>query len=137
MLLSALALAAALQATPDIALKGYPLGERAKPAGELTIAPRKVKSVLLHQAPERSRFIAPPRRTFKLGPPRPLPKKDFVVNPQTVNCRSTAPELVSSSETLQAVPLSKMPKARGERAVARMVDGCPVPVLIAQEPIGR
>ncbi len=55
-----------------------------------------------------------------------------MVNPQTVNCRSSAPELVGNPESLKAHPLSKMPKAYGERAVARMVDGCPVPVLIAQ-----
>lgn len=130
MILSAFAFAAALQAAPDITLKGYPLGmrpaDRAQPVGELTVAPRK----------QRVWAVAPPR-TFKLVPPRtrpPTPKKDFVVNPQMVNCKSIGPELVSSSEKLRAVPLAKMPKAHGERAVARLVDGCPVAVTIAQGP---
>lgn len=130
MILSALAFAAALQAAPDITLKGHPLGmrpaDRTQPVGELTVAPRKA----------RARFVAPPR-TFKLALPRArrlASKKDFVVDPQMVNCKSNGPELVSSSEKLRAVPLAKMPKAHGERAVARLVDGCPVAVTIAQGP---
>jgi hypothetical protein len=35
-------------------------------------------------------------------------------------------------ETLTVQPLSKMSKAHGERAVARLVDGCPVAVVIAE-----
>lgn len=133
MLLSALTLAAALQAAPEIVLKGSPMGarpaERAQPVGELTVAPRR----------QRVWAVVPPR-TSKLGPPRmrrSALKKDFVVNPQMVNCKSNGPELVANSEKLRAVPLSKMPKAHGERAVARLVDGCPVAVTIAQGPIER
>lgn len=137
MLLSALTFAVALQAAPDLALKGYSVSARGtQPVGELTVAPRKGKSLLLHVAPERARFIAPPRAA-KLNPSRRPAKKDFVVNPQMVNCKSNGPEPVASSEKLRAVPLSKLPRAHGERAVARLVDGCPVAVTIAQGPIER
>jgi hypothetical protein len=117
-----------------MALKGYVIGERpasrAQSVGELTIAPRKAMPRLPAPPQMRSRFT--PSRTFKRAGP-----KDFVVNPQMANCRGEGPELIANAEMLQGQPLSKMPKARGERAVARLVDGCPVAVTIAQGPIER
>ncbi len=125
MFLSALTLAALLQAAPLVELPPTPHVQLPPPpAVKMTRGARQLEA---WQTKPLETWRAP--RTFK---PRPLPKKGFVVNPQTANCRSSAPELVGNRESLKAHPLSKMPKAHGERAVARMVDGCPVPVLIAQ-----
>jgi hypothetical protein len=129
MLLSALALAALLQAAPLVEIPPAPhVQSPPPPAAKMT---RGAKQVEAWQTKSLETWRA--SRTFK---PRPLPKRDFVVNPQTADCRSIAPELVGNPESLKAHPLSKMPKAHGERAVARMVDGCPVPVLIAQRAPG-
>lgn len=130
MLLPALAFAVALQATPEIGLKGHLNGvrvaDRAQPVGELTVTPRKVRVV------EAAPRTAHPRRTFK-----PQPRLGFVRNPQMADCRTDGLELAGNPEMLKAQPLSKLPKAHGERAVVRLVDGCPVAVMIAQGPVTR
>ena len=59
-------------------------------------------------------------------------KAPFKVKAPRVSCHSNGLSRASHPETLTARPLSKLPKAHGERAVARLVDGCPVPVLIAR-----
>lgn len=119
MLLSALTLAAMLQAAPEIGMTGQPVGE-------LTI-PRKAKSVFLDKAPARSRFVFPAPGAFRHAPPL-----GFVRGPQAAGCRNNGLDQAGHPETLTVQPLSKMPKAHGELAVARLVDGCPVAVLIAQ-----
>lgn len=126
MLLSALAFAAALQAAPLADQQGYLL--KHKPFD--WTQPHKKQPV---SSPEALRWTAEEARArvakhgkFKASTPR-----DFVVNPQMTNCK-TAPQLVGHPETLTVQPLSKMPKAHGERAVARLVDGCPVAAMIAQ-----
>jgi hypothetical protein len=132
MLLSALALAAALQAAPNAGQQGYVfndnLSDTAQPIEKRTL-PRVSQSIpwAIQAYPVRSSG----RLAYK------RPPMGFVRNPQMVNCKSTGPELVASSERLQALPLSKMPKARGERAVARLVDGCPVAVPIEPGPVER
>ncbi len=130
MLLSALALAAVLQTTPVAGEKSYLLQQKpfdtAQRVDQLRMPfPKKAKPMTGEGAPQR--FFAPraPRRVFK------APPATFVHAPMMANCH-VAPQVVGHPETLQVQPLSKMPKARGERAVARLVDGCPVPVLIAQ-----
>ncbi len=128
MFMSAVLFAAALQAAPEIGLKGLRPSDRALSVGELSVAPRTRGSSLLHRSPAQLPFTAQSRGPFRIAP-KP-PKKGFVYNPQMANCRSAAPELAGRPERLQAQPLSKMPEARGERAVARLVDGCPVAVLI-------
>ena len=126
MLLSALAFAAALQAAPladqqGVLLKHEPF-DWAQPHKKRPLSSPKA----LPWTVEEARARVAKRARFK--PPTP---RDFVVNPQRTNCK-TAPQLVGHPETLTVQPLSKMPKAHGERAVARLVDGCPVAVMIAQ-----
>ncbi|USQ95571.1 hypothetical protein [Caulobacter sp. RL271] len=132
MLLSALALAALLQTAPVEGQKGYLLQHQpfdwAHPAKKRTLPFSKQAQAFTIEA-ARARDAR--RGTFRRPP---QPRKTFVVNPQMVNCKSNGPELVASSETPRLQPLSKMPKAHGERAVARLVDGCPVAVTIAQAP---
>jgi hypothetical protein len=124
MLLSALTLGALLQAAPLVEIPPAPHVQLPPPPkATMTRGARQLEA--WQTAPWETGRAS---RTFKA---RPLPRKSFVVNPQTANCRA-APELVGNPESLKAHPLSKMPRGHGERAVARMVDGCPVPVLIAQ-----
>lgn len=128
MLLSALTLAAMLQAAPEIGLTGHlngqRLSDRTQPVGELVV-PRKAKSVVLDKAPA-------PARALSWRARKPTPPLGFVRGPQAAGCKNNGLEQAGHPETLKVQPLSKMPRARGEHAVARLVDGCPVAVLIAQ-----
>jgi hypothetical protein len=129
MLLSALALAALLQAAPDIQLKGYlvapRLADRTQPVGELIMpVPRRAKGAA-YKASTRSRAVSP----FKA---KPAPRPDFFRNQQMASCDSHGLTQAGHPEALTVQPLSKMPQAHGERAVARLVGGCPVAVMIAQ-----
>lgn len=122
MLLSALSLAAVLQVTPPVTLRGYRAPRRSIDATQsvdtLTLPlPKWAKAAKAPRVPVRRFTKAPPAA--------------FVRDPMMANCH-TARQLVGHPETLQVQPLAKMPKAHGERAVARLVDGCPVAVLIAQ-----
>ncbi len=125
MLLSALAFAAALQAAPMADQQGALLKHEpfdwARPHKKPALSSPEFRP----WTPEGARFRVAKRGNFKPTP------RDFVVNPQMTNCK-TAPQLVGHPETLTVQPLSKMPEAHGERAVARLVDGCPVAVMIAQ-----
>jgi hypothetical protein len=127
MLLSAVFFAAALQAAPEIGLtgrlNGQPPSARAQPVGELIVVPRAAKPATVKEA----RALSWSRRAFK-----PAPPLGFVRGPQAPGCRNNGLEQAGHPETLTVQPLSKMPKAHGELAVARLVDGCPVAVLIAQ-----
>lgn len=129
MLLSALTFAAALQAAPEIGLTGYLNGQRpsarTQPVGELIVVPHAAKPATVKEA----RALSWSRRAFK-----PAPPLGFVRGPQAPGCRNNGLEHAGHPEALQVQPLSKMPKAHGERAVARLVDGCPVAVMIAQTP---
>jgi len=127
MLLSALTFAAMLQAAPEMGLTGHLDGQRssagAQPVGELVVIPHAAKPATVKGA----RALSWSRRAFK-----PAPPLGFVRGPQAPGCRNNGLEHAGHPETLEVQPLSKMPKAHGERAVARLVDGCPVAVLIAQ-----
>jgi hypothetical protein len=150
MLLSALTLAAMLQIAPvatpmatsvvipqaasAVGLKGY-LSE-ARPAGiaqsvgELSVPVPKAARVARAKAAyegRAQRFVP----SFKRKPLRSM--RGFVRNPQMVNCDSNGLTPAGGPETQQLQPLSRMPRAHGERAVARLVDGCPVAVTIAQQ----
>jgi hypothetical protein len=131
MLLSALTLAAMLQVAPEVGLAGHLNEQRlseAQPVGELTI-PRKAKPAFVDRAPARS--ISWQDRKMSWRARKPTPQLGFVRGPQAAGCRKGL-EQAGHPETLQVQPLSKMPRAHGELAVARLVDGCPVAVLIAQ-----
>lgn len=125
MFLSALALAALLQTAPNAGQQGYvfngSLSDKGQPIEKRTL-PRVSQSI------PWSIQVYPVRRRFAYKRP-PL---GFVRNPQMTDCKDAAPQPVGHPEALQAQPLSQMPKAHGERAVARLVDGCPVAVLVAQ-----
>lgn len=120
MLLSALTLVALLQAAPVATSVVIP------PAGPVVAQ----KGYLLRKMP-----IDPAQRVdqLRMRPPKAVRRvKAFEVKPPRVRCDSKGLSRASHPETLTAQPLSKLPKAHGERAVARLVDGCPVSVLIAQ-----
>lgn len=70
--------------------------------------------------------MRPPR---KARPPQPRPRQ-FALGP-AASCKKITPERVAKTDDLKRQPLSKMPMARTEYAVARTVDGCPVAVLVA------
>jgi hypothetical protein len=151
MLLSALALAALLQvapmapsaaptvvipeAAPVIGRKGYLL--QRQPFTADGVEQLRMPLAKRHRAmsPEAARDFAarrpPTPRRPKLQS-SPWPPRGFVRGPQATNCKTIAPEPAGDPETLKSQPLSKMPKARLEKAVVRLVDGCPVPVLVAQ-----
>lgn len=141
MLLSALTLAALLQAAPMAVIpeaapvvggRGHLLHDKPYVIGQPVDQPRvpfRKKSHAWMGEEAFTRFTAPSQRRTKRAPPV---KRDFAFNPQTVNCRSDALQKAARLDTLKIQPLSKLPKAHGERAVARLVDGCPVPVLVAQ-----
>lgn len=123
MLLSALTFAALLQTAPVVGHKGYLLEQKPYETSQSVDQLRMPFPKTRRPAPPR-----PPRKlTFA-----PRPKLSFVRGPQA-HCRSAAPQPVGHPETLMVEPLSKMPMARGEWAVAHMVDGCPVAVLIKQD----
>lgn len=121
MLLSALTLAALLQAAPTATSVVIP--EAAPIVGQM--------GYLLRRKP-----FDPTQRVDHLrmrSPKTARPAKALLkVKSPRVRCDSNELSRASHPETLTAQPLSKLPKAHGERAVARLVDGCPVPVLIAQ-----
>lgn len=120
MLLSALTLAAMLQAAPAAASVVIP--EVAPVVGQ--------KGHLLQRKP-----FDPAQRVDQLtmrSPQVARPVKAFKAKAPRVSCDSNGPSRASHPEPLMAQPLSKLPKAHGERAVARSVDGCPVSVLIAR-----
>ena len=71
------------------------------------------------------------------GAVSPRPSTGFVIGPQARGCKRTAPELVGKPDALTAQPLTKMPMAHGEWAVARLVDGCPVAVPIVRRAPAR
>ncbi len=151
MLLSALTLAAMLQAAPmaapmatsvavpqaapAVGLKGYLLQRKPFNTADQVDQLRMPLAKRAHRmSPEAALALAARRsatpRQSKLAPPRrPL---NFVRGPQMANCENHGLERAGHPEAPQAQPLSKMPRAHGERAVARLVDGCPVAVLIAQ-----
>lgn len=112
MLLSAFALAALLRAAPAAPAATIPEAARPKPVDEALARP----------------FASPPSRVKRL--PRPAP--GFVRNPQMADCDRNRLENAGHPDIPAVQPLSKMPKAHAERAVVRLVDGCPVAVLIAQ-----
>ena len=127
MFLSALALAVTLQAVPEISLKGYLSAPR--------LLDRTAQSVgdLILPLPRRAADPARPRR-FKIASQsvfkaKPRPPAGFLSNPHISGCNAP-PQFAANPEALKLQPLSKMPKAHGERAVSRLVDGCAVAVPI-------
>jgi hypothetical protein len=149
MLLSALTLAALLQiapaaastaptviipeATPVVGQKGYLLQRRpfntVDRVDQLRMPFAKHSRAMSPEAARAQRFVSP---SLKLKPQRKRPPVGFVRNPQMVSCDTNGLTRAGHPETATVQPLSKMPKAHGERAVARLVDGCPVAVMIAQ-----
>ena len=140
MFFSALTLAAVLQAAPVVIPEAPAIGGR---KGYLLqrgpYDPNQRVDQLRLPAPKRAhpatpeevrarRYVAPP---FKMKPSR-RPRPDFVRHPQMVSCDSNGVSRAGHPDAPTAQPLSKLPKAHGERAVVRLVDGCPVSVLIAQ-----
>lgn len=129
MFLSAVALAALLQAAPVAGQKDLLLQRRtfdtAQRVDQLRLpAPltRKTPALKTAQTPR-----TPPRMTWRRATPL-----GFVRGPETPRCISNAPELIANKDALTAQPLADMPKARGERAVSLLIDGCAVPVLVEQ-----
>jgi len=134
MFLSALALAVTLQAVPEISLKGYlvapsVVGRATQSVGELILPlPRKAAD----PTPAR-RFRTASPSVFKA---KPRPPARFLSNPHIAGCNA-APQFAANPQTLTLQPLSKMPKAHGERAVSRLIDGCAVAVPIQPGPTER
>lgn len=131
MFLSAVALAALLQAAPvpEAAVAGEKgqLFQRgpfmAPPVDQLTL-PRSKSAKSMRKLPAAR---TPPRITWRRATPL-----GFVRGPQTARCISNAPELIANKDALTAQSLADMPTARGERAVSLLIDGCAVPVLVEQ-----
>lgn len=150
MLLSAMTLAALLQAAPAMAT-AVVIPEAAPVAGHTGYLFRRKPSdtdqrvdQLRMRLPKAAgpkaadeagarRFASP---SSKMKPPR-RSRPDFVRNPQMASCDRDGLTNAGHPDTPEVQPLSKMPKAHAERAVVRLVDGCPVPVLIAQRTPAR
>jgi len=149
MLLSALILAAALQAPtgaptlviPDAApvvghsgalLRRKPF-DPAQRVDQLTMRLPKAPRPKPVDEARAQRFASPSSK------PRPpgRTRLDFVRNPQMANCGGNGLTRAGYSDTPGVQPLSKMPEAHAERAVVRLVDGCPVAVLVAQRTPSR
>lgn len=131
MFLSALTLAALLQATPVAGQKGYLLQREPFEAGQRVDQPRLPFHRKVRPATDEvaSRFADP----LKPSPSTTAPRRRVVVRDTLMaTCGRYGLEKAVVAETLKAQPLSKMPEAHGERAVARLVDGCPVAVPVVQ-----
>ena len=144
MLLSALTLAALLQAapaTPPAAIpeapsvagqKGYLLQRGPYDPNQRVDQLRLPAPKLAHPAtPDEVRARRYRSPMFKVKPSR-RPRPDFARHPQMVSCDSNGLSRAGQPETLRTQPLSKLPGAHLERAVVRLVDGCPVTVMVAQ-----
>ncbi len=134
MFLSAITLAALLQAAPVAGETSFLLQrwsfETGQRVDQLRLpAPKVRRSAPLLEGAFLPAPRSPPRITWRKATPSPL---GFVRGPGTARCINNAPETVASTDALTAHPLSEMPDARGERAVARLIDGCAVPVLVEQ-----
>lgn len=119
MSLSAIALTALLAAQP--------LTSGAPPLGELHLRAPKVGSqaVKAKRPPITwTRDSAQARKALSA-----FARRDFVLNPMGANCESVLRK-ARDSGTTEIQPLSKMPSAHLEFAVARLVDGCPVAALM-------
>ena len=111
MLLSALTLAAMLQAAP----------------GGVRVLRDPTTADAAREASEREGR----RRPFTTRSwPRAQPAK-FLRSP--VPCRKNGLERAGHPEALKAKPLGELPMAYVEYAISRTVDGCPVSVLVAQD----
>ena len=144
MVLSALTLVALLQAAPVapsvvipeaapvIGQKGYLLQRKpfdpTQRVDQLRMPFPKVAHAATPEEVRARRYVSP---SLKMKPPRRSPP-DFARRSQMVSCDNNGLSHAGHPETLTAQPLSKMPKARLEKAVVRLVDGCPVPVVVAQ-----
>ncbi|HJV41205.1 hypothetical protein [Caulobacter sp.] len=80
-------------------------------AGALQASPAVVDASL---APSRAPVAVPFSRAPRMAGQRPASE-----------CRQRA-TLASKDSDASAMPLNRMPWAMGERAVMRMIDGCPV-----------
>lgn len=144
MLLSALILATALQAAPVApalvipeaapvvghtgALLARKPFDPAQRVDQLTMRlPKAARPKAVDEARARP-FTSPSSKTKR----SPRPPLNFVRNPQMADCGRNGLENAGHPDTPAVQPLSKMPEAHAERAVVRLVDGCPVAVLIAQ-----
>jgi hypothetical protein len=132
MLLSALTFAAMLQAAPDLglnSLRAPRLADGSRPVGELAmpLLPKARRAAVEEARAKaiRPAFVRKPRARAPLLP-----------NPHIAGC-NPPPQYAANPDRLPLQPLSKLPKAHGERAVSRLVDGCAAPVMIEQGPIER
>jgi hypothetical protein len=137
MLLSAMIFAAALQAAPvAVAQEGYLVPDRPAAAtqslDQLVLPLPRTRATTAAKAQARAMRFAPSTRRHDAKTLPPLQKPTFVRDPQMVGCDPNKLQRAGDPEALKVQPLSKMPRAHGERAVARLVDGCPVAVMIAQ-----
>lgn len=117
MFLSALALTALLTAQPVVS--------GATPVGELNLRPPEIASGAAKAKRPPITWSRDSSRARKVR--SAFAGRDFVLNPQGANCES-ALRMASRPAASEAQPLSKMPSAHLEFAVARLVDGCPVAV---------
>jgi|GEM_PF-2417617 len=130
MFLSALTFAALLQAAPVAGQKGYLLQQKPFETGQRVDQPRLPFPRKSKSAMGEAERAFPPTRIGQAA--SPFPKKRIIRSPMTPGCGSEPLQRAAHPEVVQVQPLSKMPQAHGELAVARLVDGCPVAVLIAQ-----
>jgi hypothetical protein len=131
MLLSALILAAALQAAPPVAGQTGYLPQRGPFETDQSVAqPRQPFHRKIKPSAGRAiaRILDPSLDApFKATPPRAVAR-----NPMMASCGRHGLERAGGSQTPTVQPLSRMPPARAEYAVARLIDGCPVASPIAQ-----
>jgi hypothetical protein len=150
MLLSALAIAALLQASPAALTLTIP--DAAPVVGQkhhlLQRRPfnseSRVDQLRMPYARRPHAITAEAARALASGRPatprrpkfQPSPQ-GFVRGPLMPDCDRNGLTSAGHPETQTVQPLSKMPNAHAERAVVRLVDGCPVAVLIAQRTPAR
>ena len=138
MFLSALSLAAVLQVAPVIVPETPLLTPRTSPATTavdvLDLQPGKPARMTPGKAitlsPQRSMASEARRAAIR----RHYAPPTFVRGP--IACRKSV-EYAGNPDGLALQPLSKMPKARLEYAVARTIDGCPVAAPIVSSGLAR
>lgn len=132
MLLSALAFAAALQAAPVTGQKGYLIQRRPFEVGQRVDQPRlpfPKRRPMTREELERMRDAGLRERPVQR--PKPGFKSQRVAQSLTPSCAAPPLEYTAKREPVLPRKLGDLPRAHGERAVLRTLDGCPVPALVA------
>lgn len=130
MFLSALTLAAALQATPAAGQKGYLLQRKPFETAQRVDQPRLPFPKRSSMTPEQRERL---RAAGLMEKPVQMPKK--VRRVAVPACALPPLEYTAKREPVSPRKLGDLPQAHGERAVLRKLDGCPVatPITLREE----